>query len=255
MLPGRQVYKQDWFESEKGWGTRPDGCSFHTSIEDCNSFITQYWLRMPDEVPREYSRPCGKPYPLIVSAEIYFEVTKSGEGLRLYEHALREMRLVEKLAEEYAAFYHQGQTRKGSKQPYIIHPRNVVRYLRHFGVENLPTIAIGWLHDTLEDTELTYGELVRAFGSEISAGVYLLTRNIDEKAYKQRLSSASRSVKLVKLCDTLDNIRTLECLDEEGIQRKVNDCMSFYIPMACEINPAIAARMSERISRYKTKYL
>ncbi len=53
------VVRQDWLESEAGWGVRPDGYTLHLSEEDRELFIEEYWAGMPDAVPSEYSRPCG----------------------------------------------------------------------------------------------------------------------------------------------------------------------------------------------------
>lgn len=66
------VFCQQWEESERGWGVRPDGYSIHLSLEDAQAFIKAYWDRQPDgPAPDEYSRPCGKPYACHVSPEMY----------------------------------------------------------------------------------------------------------------------------------------------------------------------------------------
>ena len=65
------AFKIHWEESERGWGSRPDGTSAHLTIEDANQYIDDHWSKFPDEVPDEYSRPFGKPEPFIPSDEIY----------------------------------------------------------------------------------------------------------------------------------------------------------------------------------------
>ncbi len=77
------VVKQDWEESERYWGVRPDGYSLHKTVEDCSNFIKEYWDSMPDAIPDEYSRPCGNPYLLDVSKDIYRKITRSKNGIRL----------------------------------------------------------------------------------------------------------------------------------------------------------------------------
>jgi len=158
--------------------------------------------------------------------------------------------MIQTLAEEYARIYHEGQFRTSGKLPYVVHPECVVRYLRQLGVNDDVSQAIAWLHDTLEDTSLTYGEIRNTFGVEVAHGVYLLTRNVDREQYKKRLSSAPMNIKMIKLCDTLHNITTLECLSPESIERKINDCISYYIPMAEEICPVIAEQMDRYINEY-----
>lgn len=80
----KAVVKQDWEESEKDWGVRPDGCSYHMSFDDCKEFRKQYWSRMPKEVPYEYSREYGRPYLVEVTEEMYEQVKKSKNGLRIF---------------------------------------------------------------------------------------------------------------------------------------------------------------------------
>lgn len=76
------VVVQKWEESERGWGTRPDGFSLHLTDADRQSFIKEYWDRMPDEALDEYSRPDGKPYKAEVDAETFTKVKTSKNGIR-----------------------------------------------------------------------------------------------------------------------------------------------------------------------------
>lgn len=65
------AYKINWFEFERGWGSRPDGISLHKTKNDGKQYITKYWNEMPNEVPNEYSAPNGNEFTLIeVSKEI-----------------------------------------------------------------------------------------------------------------------------------------------------------------------------------------
>lgn len=76
----RIVLCQCWEESERGWGTRPDGYSLHRSEEDLRRFIRRYWDSMPDDnspIPYEYSRPVGDPYLALVSKEFYDKLLNS----------------------------------------------------------------------------------------------------------------------------------------------------------------------------------
>lgn len=62
---------QQWEESERGWGVRPDGFSLHLSTQDAKQYINDYWESMPDEIPDEYSRPSGKPYKCEIDNETH----------------------------------------------------------------------------------------------------------------------------------------------------------------------------------------
>jgi hypothetical protein len=77
----RTLIVQKWEESERGWGTRPDGYSLHCSLSDRATFIRKYWDGMPDEVPDEYSRPCGAPYAWNADEETYKKVQESTNGI------------------------------------------------------------------------------------------------------------------------------------------------------------------------------
>jgi hypothetical protein len=78
------VVCQKWEESERGWIVRPDGHSLHLNPEDLQMYVKEYWAAQPDEVPDEYSRPCGAPVTCIVDEKIYTEVKASKKGLRFF---------------------------------------------------------------------------------------------------------------------------------------------------------------------------
>lgn len=80
----RTVVRQMWEESERGWGTRPDGDSLHLTETDRVDYIDRYWDRMPDAVPDEYSRPDGSPKLIDVDEETYEKIVEGGGSLRRY---------------------------------------------------------------------------------------------------------------------------------------------------------------------------
>ena len=61
-----------WTESERGWGQRPDGYSFHLDNTSAEEFIEKYWDGMPDgPAPDEYSRPDGSRSIVSVTKKFY----------------------------------------------------------------------------------------------------------------------------------------------------------------------------------------
>ncbi|PIO00317.1 hypothetical protein COT72_01270 [archaeon CG10_big_fil_rev_8_21_14_0_10_43_11] len=85
VLGKNLVHVQSWIESERGWGTRPDGWSFHLSRADYAAFVKNYWDAQPDETPDEYSRPAEKELVVAqVTPDLYARVKKNEHGLRLY---------------------------------------------------------------------------------------------------------------------------------------------------------------------------
>ena len=79
------VVCQEWTESERGWGCRPDGATLHVSKSERDSFIEAYWEKMPKEVPDEYSRPDGEPKLLDVDDETYAKVKAGEHGIWLLQ--------------------------------------------------------------------------------------------------------------------------------------------------------------------------
>lgn len=58
----RMLWCQEWEESERGWGVKPDGYSLHPSLEALERYHDKYVRSLPDEVPDEYSRKSGDPF-------------------------------------------------------------------------------------------------------------------------------------------------------------------------------------------------
>lgn len=81
-----QAWLQQWEESERGWGTRPDGYSLHLTEEDVPIFIGQFMLdqrsffeeRGTKGTPDEYTRSCGKPYLAEVDKKQFAEIDYEG---------------------------------------------------------------------------------------------------------------------------------------------------------------------------------
>ena len=93
----KQIIYVGWEESERGWGTRPDGCSLHLTLNDFKAFEQAYWKRMPKQVPDEYSRPADSPIIVGASPNLYRKIRASKNGVRYYESELVELRDKKKL--------------------------------------------------------------------------------------------------------------------------------------------------------------
>lgn len=70
------LYAIVWEESERGWGTRPDGYSLHNSKDEAIKFIRDYQSKLPKEVPDEYSRPLSDDARLIEVSESLYDYVK-----------------------------------------------------------------------------------------------------------------------------------------------------------------------------------
>ncbi|MEO8883370.1 MAG: bifunctional (p)ppGpp synthetase/guanosine-3',5'-bis(diphosphate) 3'-pyrophosphohydrolase [Devosia sp.] len=136
-----------------------------------------------------------------------------------------------------------GSQMRASGDPYFAHPLEVAAILTDLKLDDA-TIAVGLLHDTIEDTDATRAEIDQLFGAEIGEIVDGLTK-IDrlnlvsrEEAQAENLRklllaiSADVRVLLVKLADRLHNMRTLEFMPPEKRKRIAEETMDIYAPLA-----------------------
>ena len=120
-------------------------------------------------------------------------------------------------ASAFAAHKHRDQRRKGADaSPYINHPIAVANVLANeAGITDPTILAAALLHDTIEDTDTTAGELVAEFGPRIAAIVVEVTddKDLDKPVRKQlqieHAATLSRPAQLVKIADKICNIRDM----------------------------------------------
>jgi guanosine-3',5'-bis(diphosphate) 3'-pyrophosphohydrolase len=146
---------------------------------------------------------------------------------------------------EIASEAHEGQTRRDGS-PYVEHPIRVARIVRHeMGCEDVETLCAALLHDTLEDTQLPSFAIAKEFSDEVAELVEILTkdRSAPREDYYRRFETARRPARLIKLGDRLDNLRDLESFTARKRDRYIRDTVEFFIPIAEEVFPQIAAEM------------
>ena len=137
---------------------------------------------------------------------------------------------------------HQNQKRDEGV-PYIIHPIAVANILTELKLDSA-TITTGLLHDTIEDTNVTYDKVKKEFGEEVANLVEGVTkisaledRAVNSKAenFRKLILATSKDIRvlLVKLADRLHNMRTIHFLkDKNKIIRKAKETMEIYAPLA-----------------------
>ncbi len=143
---------------------------------------------------------------------------------------------------DFANQHHEGQTRK-SGEPYIIHPIAVAEIVAELGLD-LDSIVAAILHDTLEDTPATHEEIARQFGESVALlveGVTKLTRmqyvtkeEEQMENLRKMLMAMSRDIRviLIKICDRLHNMRTMEYQSPQKQREKSRETMEIYAPIA-----------------------
>ena len=152
-----------------------------------------------------------------------------------------QIAFVEK-AYEFAENAHKEQKR-ASGQPYIVHPTQVAGTLATLGLDP-DTIAAGFLHDTVEDTEVTNDDIKNIFGKDVAFIVDGVTKlnKYEYKSHQEFLAENHRKmliamakdirVIMVKLADRLHNMHTLEHLRPDKQRRIASETMDIYAPLA-----------------------
>ncbi|MBQ7095339.1 MAG: bifunctional (p)ppGpp synthetase/guanosine-3',5'-bis(diphosphate) 3'-pyrophosphohydrolase [Clostridia bacterium] len=137
---------------------------------------------------------------------------------------------------------HEGQTRS-SGEAYVCHPIEVAKLVYEFGLDS-DSIAAAFLHDTIEDTELTFDEVKKEFGldcANLVDGVTKLgkiaytTKEEAQIEYLRKMFLAMAKdirVILIKLADRLHNVRTLAARPKEKQLNTAKETLEIYAPLA-----------------------
>jgi len=154
-------------------------------------------------------------------------------------HPKADIRKIER-AYEVAARLHAGQSRR-SGDPYITHPLAVATILAELGMPH-DTICAALLHDTVEDTQYTIGQLREDFGEEVTSLVDGVTK-LDKVKYgdaaqaetvRKMVVAMSRDIRVlvIKLADRLHNMRTLRYLPRPKQEQKSREVLEIFAPLA-----------------------
>lgn len=145
-------------------------------------------------------------------------------------------------AYEVSSRFHSHQTRK-SGGPYIEHPIAVAHLMADMKMD-ASSIAAALLHDIIEDTELTHDDLKELFPdpipdlvqgvTKISRIHFNATREAQIENLRKIILAMAQDIRVIilKLCDRLHNMRTLEHLSEQRQRAIAQETLDIYAPLA-----------------------
>jgi len=145
-------------------------------------------------------------------------------------------------AYDFGAAAHDGQKRQ-SGEPYISHPVAVAQELADMHLD-AQTISAAILHDVVEDTAASLGDIEDQFGAEV-AGLVDGVSKLDQIQFRNRAEAQAESFRkmmlamiedirviLVKLADRLHNMQTLDAMPADKKARIARETLDIYAPIA-----------------------
>ncbi|MFR6436727.1 MAG: RelA/SpoT family protein, partial [Peptoniphilaceae bacterium] len=165
-------------------------------------------------------------------------------------------------AYDYAEKHHEGQKRN-SGEDYIVHPFNVALILAEMNMD-VSTIIAGLLHDTIEDTDVTYDDVKERFGEEVAILVEGVTK-LKMLSYQTKQEKQAENIRkmvlamakdirvvIVKFADRLHNMRTLEYMTPEKKHDKALETIEIYAPLADRLG---MSRVKSELEDLSLRYL
>ncbi len=142
-----------------------------------------------------------------------------------------------------------GDQKRQSGEPFMTHPLYVAFFLAGFRADET-SIAVGLLHDVLEDTLTTRETLTTEFGEEITNLVdgvtkigkheYVRRDEVQSETFRKLILASAKDIRviLVKLADRLHNMMTLEHMQENVKRRISRETLEIYAPIAHRLGMA-----------------
>ena len=148
----------------------------------------------------------------------------------------------------FSAMVHQGQMRR-SGEPYLSHPLEVTGILADLHMDTV-TVAVGLLHDTVEDTLTSLKTMEDIFGPEVSTLVDGVTKiskiafgsaeEQEAENFRKMILAMAKDIRVIviKLADRLHNMRTLQYMPPEKQKLIAQETMDIYAPLANRLGMA-----------------
>ena len=162
----------------------------------------------------------------------------------------------------FSAKVHRGQTRL-SGEPYLSHPLEVAYILTQMHMDSI-SVAVGLLHDTVEDTFTTPEEIRKIFGEEIMLLVDGVTKiskinfasHEEQQAenFRKMILAMSKDLRviLIKLADRTHNVRTLNFMPQDKQKVIARETLDIYAPLANRLG---IGWLKQNLEDYSFRYL
>lgn len=119
-------------------------------------------------------------------------------------------------AKWFAKGVHHAHLRKYTNEPYANHLQNVVNILKNVDATE-DMLCAAWLHDAVEDHDVSFEQICTFFGADVEEYVFYLTDpkvEVGNRAHRKRLTrerfaTASAEVQTIKLADLIDNTSSI----------------------------------------------
>ncbi len=160
---------------------------------------------------------------------------------------------------------HRTQFRRLSGERYFEHVRRVAFTAAHdYGYYDGQTIALGLLHDTIEDTFVPMNILVNLFGKQMYELVLTLSKEIptfhnvtgkligrvklSTEDYYKNLKNGHKKSKIIKGCDRIDNLSDLAQWDAQRQRKYINETNDYVLPAIYSVDVRITQEIQKRIT-------
>ena len=141
---------------------------------------------------------------------------------------------------------HRNQRRK-SGEPYVFHPISVAKIVAHEIGLDATSIAAALLHDVVEDTEYSFKDIEKLFGSDVMRIVEGLTKisklskesnvSLQAENFRKLLITLNDDIRviIIKIADRLHNMQTLNAMPEYKQIRIASETLYIYAPLSHRI--------------------
>jgi (p)ppGpp synthase/HD superfamily hydrolase len=158
---------------------------------------------------------------------------------------------------------HLGQLRRGSNNPYIVHPLRVALILISLAEQkNAVVICAGILHDVLEDSDIPQDDIEDDFGGQVLDMVVALTHPTQKEGESMHdrnrrmfdnMRWAGRDVHIVKSVDRLDNLSTAhQAMKAERYAEYIIESREMLLPLTLASNTAVYHALTAAIEKSET---